>query len=183
MAVFEAGAGGPRDGGGTNAAASPSPRTSIDVRLRWPYAPALAGAVAQMGERCNRTAEVRGSIPLSSTRLFHSKPAREVGLVKYGSTPPRLTQSGLSLRLGKSGVSVQLVHVCPGSWSLAQFVAFPNISAQAGCSSQVSSRGRTECRGDQARAREAERLPLLVPVRGCIDEPTHAGAARQAARA
>ena len=26
-----------------------------------------AGAVAQMGERCNRTAEVRGSIPLSST--------------------------------------------------------------------------------------------------------------------
>jgi hypothetical protein len=26
------------------------------------------GAVAQMGERCNRTAEVRGSIPLSSTR-------------------------------------------------------------------------------------------------------------------
>src|SRR3954471_20403566 len=28
------------------------------------------GAVAQMGERCNRTAEVRGSIPLSSTSLF-----------------------------------------------------------------------------------------------------------------
>ena len=27
------------------------------------------GAVAQMGERCNRTAEVRGSIPLSSTSL------------------------------------------------------------------------------------------------------------------
>ena len=27
----------------------------------------LAGAVAQMGERCNRTAEVRGSNPLSST--------------------------------------------------------------------------------------------------------------------
>ncbi len=27
-----------------------------------------AGAVAQMGERCNRTAEVRGSIPLSSTK-------------------------------------------------------------------------------------------------------------------
>jgi hypothetical protein len=26
------------------------------------------GAVAQMGERCNRTAEVRGSIPLSSTK-------------------------------------------------------------------------------------------------------------------
>ena len=26
------------------------------------------GAVAQMGERCNRTAEVRGSIPLGSTK-------------------------------------------------------------------------------------------------------------------
>ena len=25
------------------------------------------GAVAQLGERCNRTAEVRGSIPLGST--------------------------------------------------------------------------------------------------------------------
>src|SRR5215204_7200373 len=28
------------------------------------------GAVAQMGERCNRTAEVRGSNPLSSTSLL-----------------------------------------------------------------------------------------------------------------
>jgi hypothetical protein len=28
----------------------------------------LSGTVAQMGERCNRTAEVRGSNPLSSTR-------------------------------------------------------------------------------------------------------------------
>ena len=31
------------------------------------------GAVAQMGERCNRTAEVRGSIPLSSTSPFDMK--------------------------------------------------------------------------------------------------------------
>ena len=30
-----------------------------------------SGAVAQMGERCNRTAEVRGSIPLSSTSRRH----------------------------------------------------------------------------------------------------------------
>ena len=29
------------------------------------------GAVAQMGERCNRTAEVRGSNPLSSTKFFN----------------------------------------------------------------------------------------------------------------
>lgn len=31
----------------------------------------VGGAVAQMGERCNRTAEVRGSIPLSSTSRPH----------------------------------------------------------------------------------------------------------------
>ena len=41
---------------------------AIDSRgARVLQAPVLAGAVAQMGERCNRTAEVRGSIPLSST--------------------------------------------------------------------------------------------------------------------
>ncbi len=31
--------------------------------------PQRIGAVAQMGERCNRTAEVRGSIPLGSTKI------------------------------------------------------------------------------------------------------------------
>ncbi|VFU08603.1 protein of unknown function [Methylocella tundrae] len=37
------------------------------------------GAVAQMGERCNRTAEVRGSIPLSSTNKTNNlEPAAEV---------------------------------------------------------------------------------------------------------
>ena len=39
--------------------------------------PERRGAVAQMGERCNRTAEVRGSIPLSSTSLgFAVSPPR-----------------------------------------------------------------------------------------------------------
>jgi hypothetical protein len=37
------------------------PRTAI-------YMAKPDGAVAQMGERCNRTAEVRGSIPLGSTK-------------------------------------------------------------------------------------------------------------------
>ena len=32
------------------------------------------GAVAQLGERCNRTAEVRGSIPLSSTAKIQRCP-------------------------------------------------------------------------------------------------------------
>lgn len=31
------------------------------------------GAVAQMGERCNRTAEVRGSIPLGSTKFLENE--------------------------------------------------------------------------------------------------------------
>src|SRR5688500_11707962 len=39
------------------------------------------GAVAQMGERCNRTAEVRGSIPLSST----TSPGNHSSLGQYQS--------------------------------------------------------------------------------------------------
>src|SRR4028119_1454145 len=47
------------------------------------------GAVAQMGERCNRTAEVRGSIPLSSTSPFEGvavffEPGAEVIRKRYG---------------------------------------------------------------------------------------------------
>ena len=43
--------------------------TSWRSQVRVLYRPLalVFGAVAQMGERCNRTAEVRGSIPLSST--------------------------------------------------------------------------------------------------------------------
>ena len=51
------------------------------------------GAVAQMGERCNRTAEVRGSIPLSSTsRQLHDLPERTKivnGEVRAGSDKNR----------------------------------------------------------------------------------------------
>jgi hypothetical protein len=41
-------------------------RSGRPERRSGPY-PIRFGAVAQMGERCNRTAEVRGSIPLGST--------------------------------------------------------------------------------------------------------------------
>ena len=41
------------------------------------------GAVAQMGERCNRTAEASGSIPLSSTKRTGN---RDLGL-KAGTVP------------------------------------------------------------------------------------------------
>src|SRR3954454_14817275 len=44
----------------------PSGPSPSDRPARW-----RRGAVAQMGERCNRTAEVRGSIPLSSTSPTH----------------------------------------------------------------------------------------------------------------
>jgi hypothetical protein len=59
-----------------------------------PYAD-RRGAVAQMGERCNRTAEVRGSIPLSSTSL--GAPAKLLGAEDgrqekpYRVGPPELT--------------------------------------------------------------------------------------------
>ncbi len=52
------------------------------------------GAVAQMGERCNRTAEVRGSIPLGSTSLgpdalrLKSQPGFEgIRITAHLSTP------------------------------------------------------------------------------------------------
>ncbi len=44
------------------------------------------GAVAQMGERCNRTAEVRGSIPLSSTS--RRKGHRGFASYLFRHTPP-----------------------------------------------------------------------------------------------
>ena len=60
----------------------------------------VGGAVAQMGERCNRTAEVRGSIPLGSTNPefsifnspYHLERHREFG----GSIAyvPRMGQPG-----------------------------------------------------------------------------------------
>jgi hypothetical protein len=47
---------------------SPRARAFLDKIRGGPLnAAELPGAVAQMGERCNRTAEVRGSIPLGST--------------------------------------------------------------------------------------------------------------------
>src|SRR5581483_3097209 len=52
--------------GGRQAAREPLPRRSEPIG---PASGWRRGAVAQMGERCNRTAEVRGSIPLSSTSL------------------------------------------------------------------------------------------------------------------
>ena len=50
-----------------------------------PGQPGAGGAVAQMGERCNRTAEVKGSIPLGST----SPPAPERRQLVARSSPER----------------------------------------------------------------------------------------------
>ena len=49
---------------------APGERVASRGRRRYLGRPERRGAVAQMGERCNRTAEVRGSIPLSSTSPF-----------------------------------------------------------------------------------------------------------------
>ena len=68
-----------RDGGGRSGPEDERQASSDELRkhsegaLREGISSAIgplagrSGAVAQMGERCNRTAEVRGSIPLSST--------------------------------------------------------------------------------------------------------------------
>ena len=47
----------------------------IDIHATHSLEGQRLGAVAQMGERCNRTAEVRGSNPLSSTKAFVLKTA------------------------------------------------------------------------------------------------------------
>jgi hypothetical protein len=46
---------------------------AIDIHATQGLEGQRLGAVAQMGERCNRTAEVRGSIPLSSTKALLSR--------------------------------------------------------------------------------------------------------------
>ncbi|MEA3035802.1 MAG: hypothetical protein QOH04_1567 [Sphingomonadales bacterium] len=53
------------------------------------------GAVAQMGERCNRTAEVRGSIPLSSTSLrgFAATVGKPAKVACREGCPPQLRRS------------------------------------------------------------------------------------------
>ena len=58
-----------------------------NARPRNLNASAHCGAVAQMGERCNRTAEVRGSIPLGST----TSPKTALPKSRY---PSRCTQVG-----------------------------------------------------------------------------------------
>ena len=49
--------------------AAPSGRAALTAQALKDYMRRRSGAVAQMGERCNRTAEVRGSIPLGSTTV------------------------------------------------------------------------------------------------------------------
>ena len=58
-------------------------------------APYRYGAVAQLGERCNRTAEVTGSIPVSSIGTTAAIAAMTIEipgmvLAKFGSCPPLL---------------------------------------------------------------------------------------------
>ena len=72
------------------------------------------GAVAQMGERCNRTAEVRGSIPLSSTSpavdnsITHAPTnAGSAALVSHWYRNIRGVEAGSSLITGGTSVSIR----------------------------------------------------------------------------
>ena len=60
--------------GNTPDLVAPADPRIVDSRGAPSYTRGLAGAVAQMGERCNRTAEASGSIPLSSTKLILAVP-------------------------------------------------------------------------------------------------------------
>src|SRR6478736_4797461 len=60
------------------------PAQAIDIHATQGLEGQRLGAVAQMGERCNRTAEVRGSNPLSSTKFFNDL---------HGFLPSRVSQA------------------------------------------------------------------------------------------
>ncbi len=78
-----------------------SPRVASRVRLRLP-----CGAVAQLGERVTGSHEVRGSIPLGSTKHTRSIPrARDWRAEDWsGSAPPTIKREGLT------GHPLLLVH-------------------------------------------------------------------------
>ena len=56
------------------------------------------GAVAQMGERCNRTAEVRGSIPLGSTNKSKHLLLSRSDTLRLSYDPAIALLSGLASR-------------------------------------------------------------------------------------
>ena len=62
------------------------------------------GAVAQMGERCNRTAEVRGSIPLGSTTKGPEILFKIKSLISTGASRRLLANRGPARQLAAKGL-------------------------------------------------------------------------------
>ena len=75
------------------------------------------GAVAQLGERCNRTAEVRGSIPLGSTMIAEAPKGSEVGF-PLKMTPPFGRPDAFN-RYRKSSCVSAAPAVSVASWAIA----------------------------------------------------------------
>ena len=67
------------------------------------------GAVAQMGERSNRTAEVRGSIPLGSTKPPFRSIWRRLGFLFWGAPPLPLSVGLVTPRFSVLGCSTSFL--------------------------------------------------------------------------
>jgi hypothetical protein len=114
------------------------------------------GAVAQMGERCNRTAEVRGSIPLGSTNSSIWPDAASVTAHSGGQIGPLHAASApLAADAGEwpPGACAGAHHAqrLPGIFSaqafIAGFAAAPRCMRDRGEIGARSERDRSEIRG------------------------------------
>jgi hypothetical protein len=133
------------------------------------------GAVAQMGERCNRTAEVRGSIPLGSTNSSIWPDAASVTAHSGGQIGPLHAASApLAADAGEwpPGACAGAHHAqrLPGIFSaqafIAGFAAAPRCMARSGRDrGEIGARSGGEIRGKiRGKIRATEpRIRILQP--------------------
>src|SRR5580700_6769865 len=81
-------------------------RQDFDIRAR--RHPSPGGAVAQLGERRNRTAEVRGSNPLGSTSQYNALRDH-----MRGTEPPRKPRASIRLDFGGHAMRLHSMRNLP----------------------------------------------------------------------
>jgi hypothetical protein len=117
------------------------------------------GAVAQLGERCNRTAEVRGSNPLSSTRPI----AQAIDLPEYCRCGSGRSSLVPLVRLpvcgGPRPAASRVMRACPSRSASGDRMGAPRArSALAGVASALGHEG-TNALGSGCAILCAARLP------------------------
>jgi hypothetical protein len=125
------------------------------------------GAVAQLGERCNRTAEVRGSNPLGSTKKIKDLEGFW-GVVENAKHPPWSNQAGNQRHPGEPGPDHEAaIRDARALQAASGFRIEPQMSAEA--------RGGAACR----RCAEAVRLvwSALCSLASFADPMKHADVA------